>query len=80
MGETIVTIIDRNNTEPHAGVQTLSFNVYNDAMSYAKNASIEYWSFSSAEKLIIYVWNYNGGSGYWNNGTYNDQSNNNYPA
>lgn len=79
MGKTYVYIRDDIDSAPSPSNDTIqSFNVYNEAMSYAK------WFMtrvSGSGNAIVFVWNYDGGSGYWANGSnFTPQENANYPS
>ena len=56
----------------------ISFVDYNEAMSYAK--WVDVGAFNGYNAARIYVWNWNGGSGYWENNVFNATENNNYPT
>jgi hypothetical protein len=60
---------------PEKDTSPVPFANYNEAMSYAKWSSIHY----SVNQVRAYIWNYNGGSGYWNNGVFNSIANTNWP-
>lgn len=73
---TYVTLHDETPGTSQFGSGTVVFSNYNEAMSYGKWASLKYGS--SAEN-VIYIWNYNGGSGKWYVGGWTDIPNTNWP-
>ena len=79
MGKTYIWIRDPDASvpEPTGDSGPIGFNIYNEAMSYAKWLSSQ--AFVSSQTLIS-VWNHDGGSGYWLNATFYSLDNDNYPS
>jgi len=78
-GLTYLTILDRNDTDPQQGISNYVLADYNESMSFAKWLSLQL-SNVAAEKPLVFVWNWNGGSGFWNNGVFIALANDNYPT
>lgn len=76
MAKTYMWLQDINGGNPQKDTTPVSFDVYNEAMSYAKWASLNDFE----DHVYAYVWNFDGGSGYWNDGTFHGVENNNYPS
>ena len=75
-GLTYVKVMDRNQTQqPPNGDTLISFADYNEAMSYAKWLDVVFYG---TDAVWVSVWNWYGNSGYWDNGTFYDASNQNY--
>lgn len=70
---TYVVLIDKDSVDPQLGNSQIVFNNYDEAMSYTKWVSVLYTN------VFPLVWNYNGGSGYWSNGTWYPRANTNWP-
>jgi len=79
MGKTYLWIRDGDSSspEPSGDSGPIEFSVYNDAMSYAKFLSVR--NVVSGSTLLS-IWNYDGGSGYWINGSWTALENSNYPS
>ena len=78
MGKTIIYVRDGDESAqtPHTD-NIWEFAVYNEAMSFAKWLDYHYISGSNGD---VFVWNYDGGSGYWRNSNFTSIENSNYPS
>jgi hypothetical protein len=77
-GLTYVFISDNDEavTIPIGDSGPIQFADYNEAMSYARFLSVRF----SGTNGNIWVWNWNGGSGYWRNNAFSARDNANYPT
>lgn len=77
MNKTLVWIRDSSGGAqgPEGDTGPAFFNVYDDAMSWAKFMD-HYWIGSGQ----IVVWNKNGGSGFWEDSVWTATENKNYPS
>ena len=77
MANTILWILDPDQTteSPTSDSGPFSFPIYNDAMSYAK-----FLNYRVSSSLTVWIWNHDGGSGYWRGGTWTARENMNYPS
>ena len=73
---TYVTLHDDVAGAPEYGSGTIVFSNYNEAMSYARWASLNY---TARTQNVLWVWNYNGISGRWYNGSWTEVPNTNWP-
>ena len=60
-------------TSPFGSSGNYIFSNYNEAMSFGK------WMSLQTTTVVWYVWNYNGGSGYWLTDAWNPRGNSNWP-
>ena len=73
-GITYVYVRDGSTTTPEPNGDTaIQFANYNEAMSWAK------WISGYVGTGVLFIWNYNGGSGYWINNSFTAVANNNWP-
>ena len=72
---TYVYCHDVNSSDPQLQNGPCAFANYNEAMSFAKWASLN----EVSEYGMWNVWNYNGGCGGWRNGVFTPTSNQNWP-
>ena len=77
-GLTYILINDKDEATaiPNKDSGPIQFADYNEAMSYAKFLSSKF----AGNSANIWIWNWNGGSGYWRNGIFADRTNDNYPT
>jgi len=74
---TYVMLFDSVNGAGLENASPVPFANYNEAMSYAKWLSVE--TFTTHPDYIVFVWNYNGGSGKWRNTLFTPLVNSNWP-
>jgi hypothetical protein len=75
MAKTYLWIQDSTAASPDKDTTPISFDVYNDCMSYAKWISTR----EMLQDVLVFVWNIDGGSGEWNDGSFTSIENTNYP-
>lgn len=73
---TYVTCRDTVPGSPEYGNDSVAFSNYNEAMSFAKWVSVH---LSYAGETSVFVWNYNGISGFWYQGSWSEIPNSNWP-
>lgn len=73
---TYVWIQDKGSTSPEKDTTPVAFSNYNEAMSFAKWASL---LGATTQSVQAAVWNYNGGSGIWTNAVFSPTANTNWP-
>ena len=73
---TYIWIQDAVPGSPEKDTSPIAFSNYNEAMSFAKWVSIN----ERIQSVYVYLWNYNGGSGFWSGGVFNPRPNENWPA
>lgn len=61
-------------TAPHESSFCMQYANYDEAMSYCKWLSLNLNS-----TIYLFIWNYNGGSGFWNGGVFTPRTNQNWP-
>ena len=71
---TYVQLYDLTPTDPQQGTFVTPFANYNEAMSFAKQTSNRV-----GRDCVLWIWNYNGGSGYWREGVWYPEPNQNWP-
>jgi len=76
-GLTYVYLQDRAETFSPTADSIWSFADYNEAMSFAKFMDT---NMIGTDEGRIYVWNWHGGSGKWNNNSFSALNNTNYPT
>ena len=77
MAKTYVTVYDNANTDRVTGVSTVAFTVYDEARSFARFQSTR--GVSGTFPYLFYVWNIEGNSGFYNDGSWTALENQNYP-
>jgi len=77
MADTYIYVRDDSGTTtaPEGDSFIGPFQVYNEAMSYARYLSTNWMQAAS----YVNIWNHDGGSGYWKAGSWTAQENTNYP-
>ena len=72
---TYIWFQDLDTTTPDKDSTPVAFSNYNEAMSYGKWVSLN----DQLNNVAVYIWNYNGGSGFWSQGSFYPLVNRNWP-